>query len=116
MAGNLEEAAIHLQRAVDGNALVEDAYWRLAAIRFGQGRSAEAQALLAGLAKALISEPSVVRNLAAGEAMAGDIKGARKRVRPALRRHPKANGLRACAAELAAYELEMKTESGATPE
>ncbi len=106
--GDLEKAAEHLQRAVDGNAFAEDAYWRLAAIRFGQSRPAEAEALLEILPPRLIQDPTVVRNLAAGEALAGDVKAARKRVRLALRRHPDADGLRAYGEELAVHARELE--------
>jgi len=99
---DLDGAAVHLERAVAGNAFAREAYWRLAAIRLAQDRRDEARELLDALPASWRWRPEIAQNLAVGQVRAGDYKGALKRVRLALRRHPDATALRAFKTELEA--------------
>ncbi len=111
-SGDLEAAAVHLERAVAGHAHMNEAYWRLAAVRLAQGRTADADALLDGLSPQKWRwKPLVVQNLAVAQVMAGEHKAALKRVRLSLRQHPDAEALRAIKTQLEAEIARIEAEA-----
>jgi arylsulfatase A-like enzyme/cytochrome c-type biogenesis protein CcmH/NrfG len=106
--GNLEAATRSLDQAIASNNRTPEALWRRAALHFAAGEGEAGRELIGELPPKLLSQPGVVRNLAAGEFQGGDPAAARERVSAALKLHPKDEMLLQMKAELDA----VQTRSG----
>jgi choline-sulfatase len=102
--GDLEAATRSLDQAIASNNRAPEALWRRAALYFAAGEGEAGRELIGELPPKLLSQPGVVRNLAAGEFQGGDPAAARERVAAALKRHPKDEMLLQMKAELDAAE------------